>query len=98
MLLDDVFGGSFGVCRVDFRYACGVPGPFAWPPVMRLSALPKFGLARVSQIKIALSRPPVAKHVGSVRRNATVFTERVWPSNVRICSKLLSRNCHRLVV
>lgn len=40
MLLDDVFGGSFGVCRVDFlrRYACGVPGPVACPLFIRLSA------------------------------------------------------------
>lgn len=72
MLLEDEFGGSFGVCRLAFRrYACGVPGPVACPLRMQLSAfgpLPMFVRDRVSHTRIALSLPPVAKPTYRIQR------------------------------
>lgn len=83
ILFDGMFDGVLGVCRVvRRRLAAGVPGPPVCPLIIQLSAFgtfPIFDLDRMSQINIALSRPPVAKHVGSNLRNAAVFTERLCP-------------------
>lgn len=101
MLLDDTLAGNFGVWRVRRLHDCGVPGAPEWPLNMQLSARviePTFVTARVSHIRIAPSRPPVAKTAASVLRKAAVFTERVCPLNMREFSKLPSRTSHRRAV